>query len=79
MFSVHAMKTYRGSGYTAPLILDLRTKLRWVVSLAPWVLYPQESLDTHCIEGWVGLGTNLDPQDSFVLGRIRIPKPTKVS
>jgi len=71
------MKVYRGRGSIAPLILDLDTRLRRVVSLTPWVLYLQESPGTHCIAGRVGLGTNLDSQDSFALGTIRIQNPTK--
>jgi hypothetical protein len=35
------MKTYWGSGDTAPRILDLGTRWRWVVSFTPRPLYPQ--------------------------------------
>jgi hypothetical protein len=35
------MKAYQGSGGIAPRILDLVTKLRWVVSSTPRPLYPQ--------------------------------------
>jgi hypothetical protein len=37
----HAMKAYSGSGGTAPHILDLGTRWRWVVSFMPWLLYSQ--------------------------------------
>lgn len=38
------MKIYicRWSGGIAPLILNLRTRWRWVVKLTPWLLYSQE-------------------------------------
>jgi hypothetical protein len=42
--SVRAMKAYKGRGSISPLILDLDTRLRQVVNLTPWVLYPQEVL-----------------------------------
>jgi hypothetical protein len=35
------MKAYWGSGGIAPLILDLGTRWRWVVSFTPRPLYPQ--------------------------------------
>jgi hypothetical protein len=35
------MKAYEGSGGTAPRILDLGTRLRWVVTFTPRPLYPQ--------------------------------------
>jgi hypothetical protein len=37
----HAMRTYWGSGGTAPRILDLGTRWRWVISLNPLPLYLQ--------------------------------------
>jgi hypothetical protein len=37
----NAMKTYWGSGGTAPRILDLGTRWRWVVSFTTRPLYPQ--------------------------------------
>jgi len=36
----HAMKAYCGSRDIAPRILDLDTRLRWVVSFTPRPLYP---------------------------------------
>ena len=39
---VHAMKAYRGSEGRALLILNLGTAQRWVVSLMPQTLYPQQ-------------------------------------
>jgi hypothetical protein len=38
---VHTMKTYRGSGGIALLILNLSTRWREVVTFTPWQLYPQ--------------------------------------
>jgi hypothetical protein len=35
------LKAYWGSGGIAPLILDLGTRWRWVVSFTTWPLYPQ--------------------------------------
>jgi hypothetical protein len=40
----HAMKTYWANGGTAPCILDLSTRWRWVVSFTPQLLY---------LQGWV--------------------------
>jgi hypothetical protein len=37
----HAMKAYWGSGGITPLIIDLGTRWRWVVSFTPRPLYPQ--------------------------------------
>jgi hypothetical protein len=54
------MKAYKGRGSIAPHIPDLDTGMRRVVSLKPWVRYPQGSAGTNCIAGWLGLTTNLD-------------------
>jgi hypothetical protein len=35
------MRAYCGSGGVAPRILDLGTRLRWVVNFTPRLLYPQ--------------------------------------
>jgi hypothetical protein len=40
--SMHNMKTYRGCGTTAPLILNLGTWWRWAVSLMAQPLYHRE-------------------------------------
>jgi hypothetical protein len=37
----NAMKSYWGRGYTAPRILDLGTRWRWVVSFTPRPLHPK--------------------------------------
>jgi hypothetical protein len=37
----HVMKTYCGSRGIAPLILDLGSRWRWVVSFMHWPPYPQ--------------------------------------
>ena len=42
VFLTHALKTYRGSGGTAPHILNMGTKWKWVVSLTPRPFQPQE-------------------------------------
>jgi hypothetical protein len=48
------MKAYWGSGSIAPCILDLGTKLRWVVSITSRPHYPRERVPgTHWIGGWV--------------------------
>jgi hypothetical protein len=39
---VLAMKVYRRSRITAPLILKLGTWLRWGINLIPWPLYSSE-------------------------------------
>jgi hypothetical protein len=38
----HAMKDYWGNGGIVPRILDLSTRLRWMVSFTPRPLYPNE-------------------------------------
>jgi len=49
------MKTYWGSGGTAPRILNLDSTWRWVVSFAPRPLYTQgKKTGTHWIGGCVG-------------------------
>jgi hypothetical protein len=56
------MKAYWVSGGIAPRILDLGTRLRWVVSFTPRPLYPRERASgTHWIGGWVGLRAGLIP------------------
>jgi len=39
-FSIHVMKACRGNGAVAPFILNLGPRLRSVVNLTPWSLYP---------------------------------------
>jgi hypothetical protein len=56
-----ALKAYWGGGGTAPRILDLGTRQRWVVSFTPRPLYPQaNSPATHWTGGWAGLRASLD-------------------
>jgi len=57
------MKTYWGSGYIAPSILNLGTRRRWVVSLTrrllyPWGKNPQYPLDRKLggYQSWSGGG-----------------------
>jgi hypothetical protein len=38
---IHSILTYIGSGGKAPLILNPRTRLQWVISFTPRPLYPQ--------------------------------------
>jgi hypothetical protein len=40
VFPVHAMKTYRGRRGTAPLVLNIGTRWRWVVNFMPRPHYP---------------------------------------
>jgi len=40
LLKYHAMKWYLGSRGTAPSILNLSTRWRWVVSFMPWPLFP---------------------------------------
>jgi len=44
---VHAMKIYRRSRGIAPLILNLGTRLRWVVNFTPQPLQPQGRTLVH--------------------------------
>jgi hypothetical protein len=50
----HAMKTYWGSRGIAPGILDLGTRWRWVVSFAPWPLYPQGKSPSYTLDRRLG-------------------------
>jgi hypothetical protein len=36
---IHAIKAYRGNGGIYPLILDLWSRRKWLVSVTPWPLY----------------------------------------
>jgi hypothetical protein len=50
-----------GSGGIAPLILDLGTRWKWVVSFTPGRFAPRERAPgTHWIGGWVGPRAGLD-------------------
>jgi hypothetical protein len=45
-------------------IFDLGTRWRWVVSFAPWSLFPREIVSsTHWIGDWVGLRASLDAME----------------
>jgi hypothetical protein len=53
------MKAYKGSGGTAPLILNLGARLRWAASFTPWPLHlwkrtPQHPLNRRLVgpQGW---------------------------
>jgi hypothetical protein len=49
------MKVYWGSGCTAPRILDLSTRWRWVVSFTPRPLYPHGKSPRYPLDrGFVG-------------------------
>jgi hypothetical protein len=50
----HAMKTYWGNGGMAPLILDLGTRWRWVVSFTPRPLYPQGKSPLYPLDRMLG-------------------------
>jgi hypothetical protein len=55
------MQTYWGSGSIAPCILDLGTRLRWVVSFTSRPLYPQrKTAGTHSRGFWVVPRAGLD-------------------
>jgi hypothetical protein len=55
------MKTYRGNGSIAPLILNLETEWRGVVCLMPRPIYPRESASSsHLVAGCVGPWDGLD-------------------
>jgi len=53
------MNTYWVNGRIAPLILDLGTRWRWVVSFTPRSLYPGEKR----IRGWVCSRSGLDAME----------------
>ena len=48
------------SGITFPLILNLDTRWRWVVSFLTWSFYARKNSSTHWGEGWVGPRAGLD-------------------
>jgi hypothetical protein len=50
----HAMKTYWESGDTAPRILDLDTRWRWVVGYTPSPLYFQEKSPWYPLDRRLG-------------------------
>jgi hypothetical protein len=45
----------------------------WVVSATLQPLYPREKPGTHCTEGWMGLGANLDGTENIAFIEIRSP------
>lgn len=55
---VHVMNAYRVSRGTAPLVLKLGTRCRWVVSFTPRP--GKKKFSIHWTQGWVGSGTGLD-------------------
>jgi hypothetical protein len=56
-----SVKAYCGIGCIAPRILELGTRLRWVVGFTPGRLTPREGAPgTHWIRGWVGPRSGLD-------------------
>jgi hypothetical protein len=50
----HAFKVYWGGGSTAPLILDLGTRWRWVVSFTPLPRYPQRKSPWYTLDRGLG-------------------------
>ena len=56
---VHALKSGRVSRGVAPLIINLSTWWRWVVSLTSWLIYPQGQEYLVLVGGWV------DPRDGL--------------
>jgi hypothetical protein len=50
----HFMKGYSGSGGIAPRILDLGTRLRWVVSFTPRSFYPQGKSPWYALDRRLG-------------------------
>ena len=55
----HAMEAYRNRGL-APLILNLRTRWRWMVNFTPQPLYPRENTGIHWLRSGVGPIAGLD-------------------
>jgi hypothetical protein len=71
----HALKTYWGSGDKTACIIDVDTRWRWVVSFAPWSLYPREKAPgTSWTGGWVGPRAGPD-----AVVRRKIPNPSRDS
>jgi hypothetical protein len=72
----HAMKAYWGSGDIAPLILDLGTRGRWVVSL----MSPGRAPGTNWLGGWVGPRAGLNAVvKKKILSPCRDPNPRSSS
>jgi len=58
---VYAINAYRRSTGIAPLILNLRTWWRRVVSFISWLIYPYEKNPSiQWTGGWVGPRASLD-------------------
>jgi hypothetical protein len=71
----NAMKAYGGSGIIAPLILEVGTGWRWVVSFTPRPRTPRErAYGTHWIGGLVGPRTGLN-----AVVKWKIPSPCRDS
>jgi len=77
VFSVHFMKAYRRSGGIAPLILNLGTRLRGVVSLTHWVLYPQGKSRYPLRSGLDGPGDQSGLSRFLCSGHDSNPEPYK--
>lgn len=56
---VHALKSGGVSRGVAPLIINLSTRWRWVVSFTSWLIYPQGKEYLVLVGGWV------DPRDGL--------------
>jgi hypothetical protein len=69
------MKAYWRTEGTAPHILGLGIRRRWVVSFTPRPLYPQErATGTYCTGVWVGPTADLD-----TVVKRKIPSPCQES
>ena len=68
VFPVYTMNAYQGSAGIIPLILNINTWWRLVVSFTPWQLYPWGwlRLDQGCISVWY-LNTNIKMHRSITL------------
>ena len=76
---VHAIKTYRGSGGTAPFIPNLGTGWSWVVKVAPQQLYSWgNNARTHLSRSWVGPRNSLDvSKKKNLLPLLKVESPAR--
>jgi hypothetical protein len=57
---------------------DLGARRGWVVSIMPWLLYPQERPGTHCTGGWVSPKAGLDVCEKSRPHQYSIPTPSSL-
>jgi hypothetical protein len=72
------MNGYWGSGDTAPRILDIGIRWMWVVSITPWLLYPQGKNPWYPLDRRLGgpqtrFGRRGEDKNSQLLAGLELP------